>query len=447
MVAAAGRLLGWTIQIISMTQFHKAATGGRGLPVASDIRPMPSPVRWRFSTPFAILLAHVSSRSRVRSCRWDGKAFSHVPFFQTNRLNMPIEFACHQCETRLRVRDDAAGKQARCPKCATMLVVPVESTPTRAAHPVAATPAGRVQPQSKVTASPEAGGPGHVAPEINPYASPAFASPAASAPGPLQAGKLDLGRILSETWDVYIKQKKFGWCMLAFFIMVIILGAFSFISDKLTVAVASARVPGASVVLFFLLLCGQLVLQQWLNFGMLLFTLRIARNEDPEMATLFRGHPYLLRGIGFTLLMVLLFFGLGLALVAVPAMLTTFIFRKPDIGIYIGWVLMIAPLVYVALVYSQVNYLIVDRNAGLFEAMRQSMHLTRGQLPMLFLVLFVLVLAGGSGALAIVILSQIAGTDSPLGLLAGFVATFPFAILGMTVTYLHLTSQAEEWVE
>ena len=37
---------------------------------------------------------------------------------------MPIEFRCHQCNQLLRVPDDSAGKNARCPKCQALMTVP-----------------------------------------------------------------------------------------------------------------------------------------------------------------------------------------------------------------------------------------------------------------------------------------------------------------------------------
>src|SRR5207237_7773150 len=40
---------------------------------------------------------------------------------------MTIEFRCSQCSQLLRVPDTAAGKNARCPKCQALMLVPAES--------------------------------------------------------------------------------------------------------------------------------------------------------------------------------------------------------------------------------------------------------------------------------------------------------------------------------
>jgi DNA-directed RNA polymerase subunit RPC12/RpoP len=37
---------------------------------------------------------------------------------------MPIEFRCTQCDRLLRTQDDTAGKQARCPDCGAMMLIP-----------------------------------------------------------------------------------------------------------------------------------------------------------------------------------------------------------------------------------------------------------------------------------------------------------------------------------
>lgn len=37
---------------------------------------------------------------------------------------MPISLICNGCKTKLKVRDDLAGRKVKCPRCATVLVVP-----------------------------------------------------------------------------------------------------------------------------------------------------------------------------------------------------------------------------------------------------------------------------------------------------------------------------------
>lgn len=54
---------------------------------------------------------------------------------------MPIEFRCTSCRKLLRVKDDAALQQAKCPECATVLDVPAESTDAPVRRPPSPAPA------------------------------------------------------------------------------------------------------------------------------------------------------------------------------------------------------------------------------------------------------------------------------------------------------------------
>ncbi|HVX60483.1 MAG TPA: YIP1 family protein [Pirellulales bacterium] len=78
---------------------------------------------------------------------------------------MPIEFRCNQCSKLLRVGDETAGKQAKCPSCGTVQTIPASSF-----SPPLATP----EVPSSAPPSPFAPVPGPVASD-NPYASPTSA--------------------------------------------------------------------------------------------------------------------------------------------------------------------------------------------------------------------------------------------------------------------------------
>lgn len=54
---------------------------------------------------------------------------------------MSIEFRCTSCRKLLRVKDDAALRQAKCPECATVLDVPAESTDAPVRRPPSPAPA------------------------------------------------------------------------------------------------------------------------------------------------------------------------------------------------------------------------------------------------------------------------------------------------------------------
>jgi len=52
---------------------------------------------------------------------------------------MPIEFRCTQCQKLLRTQDDTAGKQAKCPTCGTIQLIP---SPAAGPPPFSAPAAG-----------------------------------------------------------------------------------------------------------------------------------------------------------------------------------------------------------------------------------------------------------------------------------------------------------------
>lgn len=81
---------------------------------------------------------------------------------------MPIELSCTQCGRKLRVADDAAGKQARCPACGQVSRVP-ESVEVGAGP--SAPPAG--QPTFPTPAHQSSYPPPKPAPLANPFSDPA----------------------------------------------------------------------------------------------------------------------------------------------------------------------------------------------------------------------------------------------------------------------------------
>ena len=74
---------------------------------------------------------------------------------------MPIEFQCQQCGKILRVGDETAGKQARCPECGMVQPIPAAGSAPATPPPIP----DFNQP---------GGGP---SPEVNPYTSPTAATP------------------------------------------------------------------------------------------------------------------------------------------------------------------------------------------------------------------------------------------------------------------------------
>jgi len=86
---------------------------------------------------------------------------------------MPIEFRCSGCQRTLRTPDDSAGKQARCPECGAIVLVPQ----------------GQGMPAASAATGPQTA-PGFSGPGENPYRSPSgyvFQSPFAAPISDVQA--------------------------------------------------------------------------------------------------------------------------------------------------------------------------------------------------------------------------------------------------------------------
>jgi hypothetical protein len=105
-----------------------------------------------------------------------------------------ISFQCYSCGQVLKVGLDKAGKRGKCPKCGTLLTIPISSTVAEA-PPKPAAPAPPPVPAAPAQPSypPPAGQPQYPAPPQYPQApapAPYPAAPPQYAPGPAPAGPM-----------------------------------------------------------------------------------------------------------------------------------------------------------------------------------------------------------------------------------------------------------------
>lgn len=114
----------------------------------------------------------------------------------------------------------------------------------------------------------------------------------------------------------------------------------------------------------------------WMGMGLIRYCVRIARGETPTFEDLFRGGPFW-RYLGLSLLVMLLFLA--------------------------GFVLCIAPGVFLAICWGFAFYLVVDRDAGVAEAMSRSWRMTAGRRLDLFLYMLLLLALTLLGLLACVV--------------------------------------------
>lgn len=340
---------------------------------------------------------------------------------------MPIEFRCTQCQRLLRTQDDAAGKQAKCPECGTLLVVPTpESGAADVPPPLEA---GSENPFAFSRPSGSAA--------QNPYQSPADYLPGPLPPGaiagPIVHSYIDVGDCLRRTWTIFQNQY---WLALGVFFATWLLNMAVNFGGGIASAMVQASRPDPVVVnsVQAVVQIGSYLFSTWLSIGAALCYLRISRGQPTSVGEVFSGGPYFLRILGATLLFMLAIWAIAFICI-LPAMgvawavatnletsLTIFL------GLGLGAAIALVPITFVMLGLSQFYYLILDQDLGVFESFSISWKVAQGNRLTLF---------------AIWTLASIVGllvTLLTCGL-GGFFLVFPFVMLLMPVIYLAMTGQ------
>jgi phage FluMu protein Com/uncharacterized membrane protein len=316
---------------------------------------------------------------------------------------MPIEFRCTNCNKLLRTGDGTAGKQAKCPECGTLLVVPDTSTaaPTMATPATGATPLAPPPLVNPPLVNPLRSGPfaaAHSDPS-NPYRSPqagAYLGPVGQT-GEIVPTRIDIGDVFGRTWKIYKANmgKVIGVVVLAMLITYVF-------SIGINLLIGGVKPAGrAGSVLGFVV---SSVLNQFfgafIGGGEIFVLLKIARGEEAAVGELFTGGRWLLP----------LFMG-GLLV---------------SLMCFVGFLLVIVPGIIVALMYSQFYFLVVDRGLGIMDALRMSNEITRGNKMTLFAIWVLLILLMIPGILTCGV---------------GMIFILPYMMLLATVAYLTMTGQ------
>lgn len=352
---------------------------------------------------------------------------------------MAIEFRCMTCQRLLRTQDDAAGKQAKCPECGTVLMVPAKET----GQPAEALP---LLPQGKP------GSPfGPVGGEANPFATsrPAeggsqnpYQSPADYAPGPVYAAPtggvivptpIDLGDIFSRTWTILKGQ--YGMT-LAVFVLVWLIGFVANIGQTVVSGVAQAALgdPVAGGMVNFLGMLIYLLFYFWLNAGASICYLKIARGQPAAIGEIFSGGVYFVRLLLATVLFFLILWLIGIVFV-IPASLAgwllTFNSFDPSaigIGVLAGLAIAMIPGTVAALGLFPYYYSILDQNVRPVESLSLAWKITSGNK----LTLFAIWTLASVGAMLVTVLTCLIG---------GLFLVAPFLSLLFPVVYLAMTGQ------
>lgn len=254
---------------------------------------------------------------------------------------MPIEFNCSGCQKKLRVADTAAGKQAKCPQCGTVALVPAASPSANQAQP---TPPGE-QPFGAVPP------PGGDKP-VNPYASPTTVPEYrkfATTGGAISRRPLDVGEVINYAWQVW--QNNLGLLVGAFFVVgVINMG----VSLPFSILQSNLENQGEAEAAVAVGLVGNIVSQVvsvFLGIGLAQICLRLARGEPAEFGQIFGGASRFLPVLGVSILV--------------------------GIVIGLGFVACIVPGIILALMLWPAYYLVLEERAGVIESFSVASELTK----------------------------------------------------------------------
>ncbi|MFM7073485.1 MAG: hypothetical protein ACKO38_16980 [Planctomycetota bacterium] len=373
---------------------------------------------------------------------------------------MPIEFRCSGCGKLLRTPDESGGQKARCPGCGTIVSIPTASTvvadsPANAAGAPPTLGEFRGNPNPFQDSSPNAAGtsggygggayggasqssgggygpPGAGVGEMmgpNPYAAPTLARPPQALPtgGPLQHNTLSIDQLLKTTWEILADQ--FWMAVLLGLIMLALGFVTAFITTPINMAAQATQdigfVIGGQVV-------GQLLsvfVQVFIQLGATFTVLNWARTGSIDISNMFKVGPYYLRGLGITLLIQLITFGVILVC-AIP--LIAFIPSRNEEAMIIsgigGAIVAMPIVVWLALSFYIAIPIMIDRSMSV----RESLALSRVFMAGNKLTVFVASLVGSLIVIPVVLCT--------CGL--GAVPFGPAATLFVVLIYLLSTGQA-----
>jgi hypothetical protein len=261
----------------------------------------------------------------------------------------------------------------------------------------------------------------------NPYAPPDSTFAENLSHGPFGRIDFTVGDLFNWTWSLY--KENLGICMS------VVVGSFAInfavsmvLNLLLTAVVAAVRDPSFAALMQIAVTFGAYVAGIWLEVGKNLALLKIAQRQQVAFEDIFTGAGYVLTTILAWLVMavcvagpiVLAFLGIG-ALSSVVQADLPFLLTVVVIG------LLGAIAVYLSVRLSQYPFVVIDRNAGVFQALRTSWYLTKNKVPtiiLVYLLWFTIILAG------------------LLALCVGLIFAAPLASLLLAVTYQALTGQS-----
>jgi hypothetical protein len=342
---------------------------------------------------------------------------------------MTIEFHCPYCQKLLKTADDKAGVRANCPGCGQAVTVPDLAHEAAQAdhspgHDQSAVAAPATPDATAAVSEDDGGGTAVSAPtKICPMCGETILQAATrcrycgenlvavrpeGAPTQVEAGEM-----LSQTWGLY--KSHLGLLVGSIVIVGAISGAVAIAGSVLQQVLALAMIgpqggrpgnnqAGAAIAILGMTLISttiNLAVSAYLQAGLHVLLLRIARRENAEFSDLFAGGRFFWRFFWGSLLF--------------------------QIMIGVGLLLLIIPGIILALMFWPYLYIMVDRDKGVIDSLSFAREVTTGN----HLVVLVLFLAG----LGITLLGIFPGCG------IGLLFTVPFAELLWAVTYCGISGQ------
>lgn len=311
---------------------------------------------------------------------------------------MPIDFICSGCAKQLRVSDESAGKDARCPECGSINRVPPASS---ALFPPAGSPAP--QPANpnwqfgEATGNTPASNP-FAGASVNPYAPPQAASYQPEfVPGEIRPTVVGVEPIMNYAWQLW--QENLGLLVGAYATMLGIGFAIG-LPIGIVQGALENRNPEMAALLGLVGNTLSNVVSIFLGIGMVQIALKLARHQKTEYSELFGGGPRFLPVLGVSIL-------LGLA-------------------IGVGTLLCIVPGIIFALMWWPAYYLVVDNKVPVMESFTRASEITKGNWGTAFLLGL---LAFGIGLLGL------------LALCVGLLFAAPLVIMLWVTAYLMMSGQ------
>lgn len=330
---------------------------------------------------------------------------------------MTITFHCPACQFPLRVPEEVAGRNGKCPQCATIFVVPSVSTP-------------RAEGGSRAQANPFADEAG-----VNPY--DVGGVPARHFPGlgpqqqfssslPVMPQRADLSVILGLSFALW--QRHLG--LLVGTTLITILVSVTLQVVQYIVLTTLVDLPDFEQGLAYHLTQDALqlisfVITMFFWIGQAQICLKLARNQPAEFVDLFLGGDRFLPVLGAWLLIAAPLWVVDYAALLVLSWGNTF--GDGDPGALLGYgVLYYALLILFTVWFWPVPYLLIDRKASILTSYPLALSVTDGNRVTSLLLMFVTVL--------ILLVGY-------MGCLVGLLFAMPLVFLVWSVSYLMMAGQ------